>query len=333
MNKALLSASCALALFFVACSGKTETPKKAEAPAAPQAVDYTKTENWVRKATNPGASVDAFFVYPTVCENQPVFCAPSDSFHRAEAEKLVAAHMGIFDTANFFAPFYNQLDLKFQTQSNPDTVFAAYKRIPLPTVQAAFEEMLKTNNGKPIIFGSHSQGSFLTQALLLWLKEAHPDVLKRTIAVYMIGAPTTAEYIAQLGMPFASKANDVGVIVSYNTEKPEAPNNPFTTVGANILAINPINWTTDTTLAPASANLGSLIRKNGIVTDTVKNYADAQVLVKQKNSKRVVANTAAEANPAYWPQGVLHSYDMDLYYFNLQRNVRDRVQAWGQNQD
>jgi uncharacterized membrane protein len=128
----------------------------------------------------------------------------------------------------------------------------------------------------------------------------------------------------------------VGVIVSYNTEKPEAPNNPFTTLVPDVLAINPINWHTDTLLAPASENLGSVLLTNGVVTDTVKNYADAQVLTRnepQKNVKRVVANTVAEAPPEYWPVGVLHSYDMYLYYFNLQRNVRDRVQAWGQNQD
>jgi Protein of unknown function (DUF3089) len=62
---------------------------------------------------------------------------------------------------------------------------------------------------------------------LLWLKEAHPDVLKRPLAAYLMGFAIIPEFVAQSGLRFTEKRDDTGVIISFNTESPTATANPF----------------------------------------------------------------------------------------------------------
>ena len=49
--------------------------------------------------------------------------------------------------------------------------------------------------------------------------KAHPEYLKRMIAAYVVGYSITEDYLkANPHLKFAERADDTGVIVSYNTE-------------------------------------------------------------------------------------------------------------------
>lgn len=162
----------------------------------------------------------------------------------------------------------------------------------------------------------------------------NPKVYARMIAAYLIGASITPEYLAQNPhLKFAQGPSDTGVIISYNTEAPTvAGKNPVLVPGA--LAINPITWTRDETLATAEQNLGSIeINKDGtVVLDTdgkflpVKNYADARVDKARGVVVCSICNVEKLApGTAFMGKGVFHSFDYSFYYFNLRENAATRA--------
>jgi hypothetical protein len=160
--------------------------------------------------------------------------------------------------------------------------------------------------------------------LLLRLKETHPDVLQRMIAAYMIGFSINAGYLEKVGLPFAESATDTGVIISYNTESPEATDNPFLIILPNAQAINPVNWQRGETYADKAESLGSRIHSGDTPPVDRPHFADARVSLQRGT---VVTNAAVRAESP-WPAGVLHRYDLDLFYYDLQKNVADRIASY-----
>lgn len=70
------------------------------------------------------------------------------------------------------------------------------------------------------------------------------------IAAYVIGYSVTDEYLTENPhLKFAEGADDIGVVISYNTEGPgnNGKHNAVVTEGA--VSINPLNWKRDTTYA------------------------------------------------------------------------------------
>jgi hypothetical protein len=141
----------------------------------------------------------------------------------------------------------------------------------------------------------------------------------------MIGFAINQEYLDALGMPFAEKADDTGVIVSYNTEAPDAAPNPFTmSLLKGDFAINPINWRRDETFADKSESMGSRIRPEDTPAGDQPHFADAQINL----SRGTVVSTAPVDPGSFWPKGVLHHYDYDLFYYDLKKNVGVRINAF-----
>lgn len=155
------------------------------------------------------------------------------------------------------------------------------------------------------------------------------------IAAYVIGYSVTNAYLAENPhLKFAEGPDDTGVIISYNTEAPDVVpgTNPVVLPGA--LAINPITWTRGETLAPASANLGSILLNpdGSVILDAqgnfVKymNYADARV---DAAKGVLICSTADEdylaPGNATFGRGVYHSFDYPFYYYNIRENAANRV--------
>ena len=296
--------------------------------AAP--VDYARAENWLSLDGRNGAyPADVFFLYPTCYFiDKTEFCPVDDAGMRSEAQKLRDAHIGIFDRANFFAPYYRQLSIPYIKKT---TIFGmlntAVQAVPLEDCKNAFIRYLENDNrGKPVIFASHSQGTIVMKELLVWIKEKYPEVLNRTIAAYLIGFPVNEKYLKKTGLAFAQGGDDTGVIISYNTESPAASYNPFIFMRRGTLVINPINWKRDTTYAEKKESLGSYVRFGDAPPVDRFNFADAYL-----NLKRGTVVTNAAIIDAYWAEGVLHRYDYDLFYYDLQHNVRKRTAAFLEN--
>ena len=294
-----------------------------------QVVDYSNTSNWLALPATIDKPVDIFYVCPTtwlkLTSDEPRFCKINDPVMIEGAKIAFSSQASAFQTVgNIYAPYYEQLGL------SPVDREKLVATIPTSDITAAFDYYIKHyNNGRPFILAGHSQGSNILANLLSGYLKEHPQVYKKMIAAYIIGYPITDEYLAQNPhLKFAKGPDDTGVIISYNTQSPDAEGpNPLAVPGAKV--INPITWTTDETLATAEQNLGSmLLDKNKNLVPAGK-YADARV---DKEKGVLICSTAdvdqlAPGN-AFLGKGVYHSYNYPFYYFNIRENAANRTKIF-----
>ena len=216
-----------------------------------------------------------------------------------------------------------------------DEALEAVGREPRTDVYAALDYYFTHyNNGRPFILAGHAQGSMLLKLVLREYMAAHPEYYDRMIAAYVLGYSITNEdMLVNPNLKFAEGADDVGVIVSWNTEGAGNDGNLCVLPGA--LAINPLNWRRDATYAPASENLGSHIvnPKTRIVYDSVPGLADARldvergVVISSGEGLSYISQTNPQLS-AYYGERSYHNNDYSFFYYNIRENVAARTAAW-----
>jgi hypothetical protein len=333
-NKLLTALVLALCIMCGSCATSGSPGKPGAAPVN-RYTDYSIVGNWLNAPAEEKAAyidnkpVDVFYLYPTCHFTGGDVCPVSDEDMRREARYLREAHFGIFEKANVYAPFYRQFSIGYirdtLLEKGVEALLDTLEEITVADAINAFNWYLEHyNKDRPIIFAAHSQGSMIMQLLLIWIRQNKPEVLQRMVAAYIIGFPVLDEFLEYTGLPFAAGETDIGAIISYNTESSATGLNPFISFVRGVHAINPVNWKTDETPAAREESLGSYIRYGHSAPVTVPNFADARL-----NRERGTIVTTADINDGdFWPPGVLHRYDYDLFYYNLQKNVGDRITAW-----
>lgn len=297
---------------------------------------YSDKTNWLAFPENNKKSIDVFYVYPTVYtmvyDTDPIICSIDNAMMVQGAFIPFSRQATVFDSlANIYAPYYRQADASYTLSLSSSQKDSLIRGIPYSNVKEAFHYYIKNmNRGRPFILAGHSQGSNVLLYLLSDYMKDHPAVYKRMIAAYMIGYSVTPTYLsANPHLKFAENANDFGVIISYNTEAPIIgdPGNPV--VCDSAIAINPINWRRDETLASANENLGSILWDSLGTIFQVSHFADAQV---DLSRGVVITNTAnvdiIAPGSATFGRGVYHKYDYAFYYYNLRKNANDRIEAY-----
>jgi len=245
------------------------------------------------------------------------------------APQSYARQATAFDTfSNVYAPYYRQ------NNSSPIDRWNVIAGIPTTDATAAFDYYIKNyNKGRPYILVGHSQGATILTNILSSYMSANPSVYSRMIAAYVIGSPITKSYLASNPhLKFATGPDDVGVIISYNTEAPDVVGANPVLYGLVGLVINPINWKRDQTLATTSEGKGSVIPQPPHMAWTaVPQYADAQIDTTQGV---LICSTADENFIKFidsaqgFPMGVYHTFDIPFYYFNLRQNADHRAQIF-----
>jgi hypothetical protein len=300
-----------------------------------KSVDYSQSKYWLAIPSSIEKEVDVFYIYPTawhrVDPNEPNICAIDNHSMLDGSKTAYKVQATAFETiGNIYAPYYRQVDAvyAYSLPSEADRT-KLLSGIPKSDIFAAFDYYIKHyNNGRPFILAAHSQGSKMLSFLLSEYMKEHPDVYKRMVAAYVIGFSITKDYLAENPhLKFAEGPDDTGVIISYNTEAPNVTgNNPLLLPGA--IAINPITWTREETLATADKNLGSIVLKgkDEIISFKEKNYADARV---DKTRGVVICSTVdvEKLSPGHesFAKGVYHIYDYPFYYYNLRENSANRT--------
>ncbi len=296
-------------------------------------VDYSQRGHWLSVPTVLDKPVDLFYLYPTawmkVNADEPNICAIDNPIMLEGSASALGRQATAFQpVANIFAPYYRQVDAAYSLTlplAEQDKILSG---TPKSDVFAAFDYYIQNyNHGRPFILAGHSQGSNLLLYLLSEYMQEHPDVYARMVAAYVIGYSTTGSYLEQNPhLKFATGAGDTGVIISYNTQAPTAEKaSPVLLPGA--IAINPLTWTRDDTLATVQENLGSILPGDqaGFLVP-VNNYADARV---DLASGALICSTCNvdqlyQINPSFG-KGIFHSFDYPLYYYNLRENAAQRV--------
>jgi len=305
---------------------------------AENTTDYSKAEHWLSIPTNNTKEVDIFYVYPTAWykENpaEPNFCAIDNRIMLKGSKAAYERQATAFETVgNIYAPYYRQADATFTLSLTEDERWDVIGSIPAKDVIAAFDYYIKNyNKGKPFILLGHSQGS---NALLFLLQEymsKNPDVYKQMVCAYVIGYPVTTTFLdSNKHLKFAEKADDLGVIISYNTQSPKVHDGGNIVMGDNVgLVINPINWKRDETTAKANENLGSYMPIDTKGTyGKIANFADARIdLIKGVLVCSTVDEEVMFKLSGTMGLGVYHSFDIPFYYYNLRENAELRVKKF-----
>lgn len=294
-------------------------------------VDYSNTGNWLNIPDEARKNTDVFYVYPSSWnkdENEDFnVCPVTHPGMRRGADTVFSVQASIFfPLANVYAPYYRQADPMAILPLDFDERKRLICTIPYNDVKSAFQYYIERfNNGRPFILSAHSQGSEILRELIFDYMKHHPDVYSRMVAAYLIGyGITETELKENPHAKFAQRANDTGVIISYNTEAPGVKSANPTVPGGSLL-INPLSWRRDESLAPAGMNAGSLITGRGKL-EFYKSLADAKIDLE----KRVLICSSIDAGLYGGPPmlGTFHMLDYALYYLNLRKNAALRIKSY-----
>ena len=357
----------AMGMMFGSCSDNDDSPVIPPQPTDPipavvrnlpgsgvweLPVDYSDPYNWAALSTTTDKPYDVFYLQPTswtVAEGETSYVASMDNPEMRTVGFVWTTLSGqaVFsDYCNVYAPYYRQADAGYIAGLSWEDAqtFWAYEASK-DAAQALDYYFEHFNQGKPFFLAGHSQGAALVEALLADYFGQHPEYYSRMIAAYPIGYAVTTDYLERNPhLKFAERADDTGVIVSYNTEGVENSSQTNIVVAPGCsLSINPINWKRDATPAAATENKGSLL-----VTDYEAFYAEVQA----NGAEAAIAahHTAGLADATVDPvRGVIvthadaayrheatvvfgpasyHSFDWLFFTDNLKENVAARIAAY-----
>jgi hypothetical protein len=266
------------------------------------------------------SQVDVFFIHPTTL----TYSRGSDVWNGdVNNEKLnqktddgsILFQASIFNNVGrVFAPRYRQAHLySFFTK---DTASARQAfTMAYADIKASFEYFLKNHNqNRPIIIASHSQGTMHAKGLLKEFFEGKP-LQNRLIVAYIVGLPVDKNYFSTI--PVCEKPEQTGCFCSWRTFlKGYEPTQHFP-LGDNFAVVNPLSWTIDSGLVNASQHKGGVLLG---FKPTAPNLVDAQIhkgilWIKKPSFK----GSFFYRTPNY------HIADYNLFYFNIQEDVKRRV--------
>lgn len=292
--------------------------------------DYSEIENWAYCETeNDQKTTDVFFICPTVFDG-------SEKEHNMRLDDMdtkmnflgaINMEKGIYDEdGRFFAPYYQQAG--FVVYTMPVEGREPYLELAYRDVKAAFTYYMENyNEGRPIVIAGFSQGADLGIRLM---KDCFADEEKSNllVACYAIGWSITEEELEEYPhLRFATGENDTGVIISFNSEAEDIDDSLMIPAGTKTLAINPLNWKCDDSIADKSLNIGACFTDydGNIVTEVP--YLTGAYIDPERGALKVTDVTPEEypAGVDLFEDGIYHLYDYQFFYRNIQKNVKARI--------
>ncbi|MDD4847874.1 MAG: DUF3089 domain-containing protein [Bacteroidales bacterium] len=299
----------------------------------PNNISYSNTGNWAYfENDQTQKSADIFFIAPTVYGGDDTsFNMPMDDITvRANFLGAINMEKGIYDdNARFFAPYYRQARLNVYKLSAKER--EQYLALAYSDIKKAFSYYLKNcNEGRPIILAGFSQGADLCIRLMMdYAKDE--NFQKNLVACYAIGwSITQGELDKYPSLKFAAGEADIGVIISFNSEAENIDESLTIPKGMKTLAINPLNWKTDGTIAEKRLNLGACFTDyDGNINKEIPQLTGAYI-DDVRGALKVTEVSAEEYPPVLdiFEEGIYHLYDYQFFYRNLEKNVQTRIEAF-----
>ncbi len=297
----------------------------------PDAPDYTQSVAWFSGAQNERHAYDVFYIVPTCVFDWPdstgATCHYMDignPLHRAAVDGPLRLAQGIFGgEANFFAPYYRQITIE-SWMENDSTIEARFE-VAYDDIESAFHYFLDSlNNERPFVLAGHSQGG---KAVIELLKqEMDAETFSRMIAAYPLGYPIRETDASPYIVP-ATDAAGTGVCVTFNSVS--APDRLPPLLQGSRMAINPLNWRTDGTPATKADHLGAVfLTDNGEIASEQAHIVSARL--DTATQSLIVSGIDPEAYyvpslAGLFQPGNFHVVELNLFYRNLQENVKQRA--------
>jgi hypothetical protein len=249
---------------------------------------------------------------------------------------FVTAQVELFKDSRQFAPFVRQLEYnRSMKYLLGDKSLSPLVQVGADDAVAAFRHYLKHwNDGRPYILFGHSQGSVNLYEVMKRCPEISTE--NGFVAAYLLGLPYTSgskilsDFKGRNISP-AKGADDISVIIGWNTQSTDAVNPIYAMPGAYV--INPLNWRTDETPATPEQNIESVFYYYNVVNPRLRHE-------RMKNLCGAVIDNSQGAlivdlpSNSYWDahefvgKGVFHMNDFWFFAGNLVANVPVRLDAW-----
>jgi hypothetical protein len=237
----------------------TPAPVSAQQPdAAPMAVDYSQQANWLclpgrddtcakplataalnangygsvgQSVPNKAASVDCFYVYPTVSKDQG---DNSDLTPGIDEHGAAAVQFARFaSVCRTYAPVYRQATLAalLRQAAGVGSRTAAIMDLAYADVLAAWRYYLRHHNqGRPFVLVGHSQGTVHLTRLLASEIEGSPAAT-RLLSALLIGFNVEVPEGKRVGgsfkrTPLCSRVGETGCVVTYVSYRATNPPPP-----------------------------------------------------------------------------------------------------------
>jgi len=339
MKKKILSLLI-ICMLMTLCSCKTEDKVDSidiveSSSEVIEALDYSDNNNWVDIQSDGNKEVDVFFIYPTVAMdtvNEDGFASISEMKDMVKIIRL--AQTSVYeDSCNVYMPFYRQIAMSFADKCNKDN--ETYLSLlddskAYADIKAALDYYFTNyNKGKPFILAGHSQGSAVLIYVLTHYMQEHKDYLSRMVAAYAIGfAPSEDIFNEETGLKFASKEDDVNVVISFTTEGKTATGKSLL-LPDKPMVINPLNWKRDDTYASKDLNKGTInISANQDSITLVEGKDDAQINLERKTLICTTRTSDEYTVSVSFSTESFHEKEYSMYYGNLKENVQTRIDAY-----
>ncbi|MEO6315128.1 MAG: DUF3089 domain-containing protein [Chitinophagaceae bacterium] len=333
---------CIVFLFFVGCAPKyAQHIASYQTTAANTEPDFSNLFYWaahpdkrdpsdsvpkpLRKNYVQDSSADVFFLYPTTFTDRADSNWNADINDAAINAKTdyspILYQASAFNEYRIFSPRYRQANIRAYYTSDTLQAKAAFDTA-YADIKAAFKYYLEhCNHGRPIVIAAHSQGSTHAQRLLKEFFDGTP-LQKKLVAAYIIGMYIPGNKFASLKM--CTDSLQTGCVAGWRTYKKDYEPDFVVKEKGSGLVVNPLSWTTTDGYAPNDLNEGAVLLKFNKVR---KHVTDAQIhdgvlwigklhlpggfLLKQKN---------------------FHVGDINLFYVNIRKDVKRRVQHYKNQQ-
>lgn len=326
---------------------------------APPAPDYAKRETWAvwpgtsstadqippgaegKLATDPRA--DVFFVHPTTFLDNSAWNAKFDEggfTGKQLTDAVLRYQVSVFNSCcRMYVPRYRQATVSAFVNPGDDANKAfdlAYSDI----VRAFDYYMAHENRGRPFILASHSQGSLHATRLLQERIANNPDVKKRLVVAYVVGA-SLPDSIDFTGLPMCENGKETGCLVDWNS----ATGITVLSLGRRMmvtygrgkyqlagndtwLCVNPLSWDRKT-IVPIAVNAGSLpMSGEGQPLAKLQAGVTGAKCERGRLVVRIPYARRAGYRDVMTTFGSYHNQDYSLFYASLRRNALDRVNAF-----
>lgn len=309
-----------MTFLFSACNAKVTT-------SLPEGPDYSEDKFWSIKDENSTHKIDVFFVHPTTygppANGQLIADLNNHKLNKITDQNTVQWITAAFaDSCNVFAPRYRQMNIEVLQRDDLDE--QEYLKTPVADIKAAFKYYLNNlNNGRPFILASHSQGSFVLQTLL----RNNPKLLDKNklVAAYMPGWTFTDKDLSELDLKLSEKPDQTGCLITWNTI---GPGGISPTIKKGARCVNPLSWNTETNVFPASMNIKAKIFLAPGKKLLIKNFTAARI--NEEGALEIPTPKPEILKKLNMSLGkeVYHRYDYDFFFYNVQKNVKQRCDAY-----
>ena len=302
----------------------------------PESPDYSLEQNWaalpgksdsadiippgVSPENQAQAPADVFFIYPTIFDKGSAWNADlKDLELNRQIDRTTIRHQTTPFNAScrVYAPRYRQMVLGgFYPKSAQDSLDKERAlNLAYQDVKNAFEYYLKHyHQDRPIVIAAHSQGSYHTVRLLRDFFD-RSSLADKLVAAYVLGWPVRKEEFANLGP--CEGPDQTGCVISWATWKKNTRfNKARKGFYKDVIAINPLTWTAEPVLAPASLHDGML---KGDFKTFKRNFSSVQI----ENNVLWVKNPVKPI-----PVKNYHIADVNYFWLDIRENVAERIQAY-----